>query len=410
VEAYQATGSISYKNTAKEVLEYVLRDMTSPEGGFYSAEDADSEGEEGKFYVWTEEEIRRILPSEDAKAALSLFGVASRGNFSETGESPSGRNILHFVRPLEEMASGLQVSTDLLVSKIARIRKALFEAREKRVHPARDEKVLTDWNGLMIAALAKAGRALNEERYLEAAARAANFVRKRLRNSDSVLFHRYAQGERAIQGFLDDYSFFAWGLLEVYQASLEEEFKDTAFATIEKMTELFWDEKEGGFYFTPGKGADYMPKQKQVYDGALPSGNSVALLDLLLASRMSTDSRFENIADRMSKTFAREIRESPVAHTFFLCAVDLAVGPTYNVTVVGDPRNKDVKTMLKAFNDHYLPNAVLSMKSPERPGLGYEQIDGRATAYVCRDKACLAPTNKTDRMLELLEIRENANE
>lgn len=410
VEAYQATGSMSYKNTAKEVLEYVLRDMTSPEGGFYSAEDADSEGEEGKFYVWTEEEIRRVLPSDDAKAALSLFGVASRGNFNETGGSPSGKSILHFVRPLEEMASDPQVSIDLLISKTARIRTALFEAREERVRPARDEKVLTDWNGLMIAALAKVGRALNEGRYVEAAARAANFVRERLRNSNGKLFHRYAQGERAIEGFLDDYAFFAWGLLEVYQANLEEEFKDTAFATVEKMMELFWDEKEGGFYFTSGRGADYMPKQKQVYDGALPSGNSVALLDLLLASRMSTDSRFENSADRMSKTFAREIRESPAAHTFFLCAVDLAVGPTYNVTVVGDPRNKDVKTMLKAFNDHYLPNAVLSMKLPERPGLGYEQINGRATAYVCRDKACFAPTNKTDRMLKLLEIRENANE
>jgi uncharacterized protein YyaL (SSP411 family) len=376
----------------------------------FTPRNADSEDEEGKFYVWTEEEIRRVLPSEDAKAALSLFGVASRSNFNETGGSPSGRNILHFVRPLEEMASGLQVSIDLLVSKTARIRQALFEAREKRVRPARDEKVLTDWNGLMITALARVGRVLNERRYLAAAVRAANFVQERLRNSNGELFHRYAQGERAIEGFLDDYAFFAWGLIEIYQTSFEQEFKETAFATIEKMIELFWDKKEGGFYFTAWKGADCLPRQKQVYDGALPSGNSVALLDLLLASRISAESRFDDVAGCMSKIFAREIRESPAGHAFFLCAMDLEVGPTYNVTVVGNPRDEDVKTMLKALNDYYLPNVVLSVKPPERPGLGYEQIDGRATAYVCRDKACFAPTNKIDRMLELLEIRENVNE
>jgi len=407
LEAYQATGSPRFRVTAKEVLDYVLRDMTAPDGGFYSAEDADSEGEEGKFYVWTEEEVRSALPSEESEIATLLFGISLRGNFSERGENPSGKNILHLTTSFAGLAGKLQMPVDVLISKIAQIQRTLLSTREKRVHPERDDKVLTDWNGLMIAALARAGRVLEEKKFLDAAIKATNFVQQKLKTPEGVLWHRYAKGERAIQGFLDDYAFFAWGLVEVYQASLEESFKEEAFSTIGKMIEFFWDEREGGFYFTDKYRPAELPLQKQVYDGALPSGNSVALLDLLIASRLYADPRFEDMASRMSKTFAGEIRESPAAHTFFLAAIDFAIGPTYNVTLVGDQEEKDMKIMLNQLRENYLPHAVLLLKPPERTGLGFEQIGGNATAYICRNKTCFASTNKTDRMLELLEISKN---
>jgi hypothetical protein len=259
----------------------------------------------------------------------------------------------------------------------------------------------------MIAALARAGRVLEEKKFLDAAIEAANFVQEKLKTPEGMLWHRYAKGERAVEGFLDDYAFFAWGLMEIYQASFKETFREAALETIEKMIELFWDEKEGGFYFTGRDRSSGLPLQKQVYDGALPSGNSVALLDLLLASRLNADPRFEDMASSMSKTFAGEIRESPAAHTFFLTAIDFAIGPTYNITLVGDPVEDDMKTMLNQLREKYLPNAVLLLKPPERTGLGFEQVGGSATVYVCRNKTCFAPTNKIDRILELLEIRKN---
>jgi hypothetical protein len=262
----------------------------------------------------------------------------------------------------------------------------------------------------MIAALARAGRVLREHKYLEAAIKAANFILEKLRTPNGRLWHRYAKGEEAIEGFLDDYAFSAWGLMEIFEASFEEIFKEAAFETIEKMIELFLDEKDGGFIFTGRDSANDLPKQKQVYDGALPSGNSVALLDLLLASRLNADSRFEDIAGRMSKTFAREIRQSPASHTFFLSAIEFATGPAYSVTLVGNPANDDTKVMLNKLREHYLPNAVILLRPPEKSNFRFEQIDGSATAYVCRNKTCFAPTNKTDKMLELLEILKNPNE
>jgi uncharacterized protein YyaL (SSP411 family) len=401
VEAYQATGETKFANAAKQVLEYVLRDLVSLEGGFCSAEDADSEGEEGKFYLWNLEEIQGALSPEDAELAKNLFGIEARGNF-EAGVGRSGKNILHLPKPIEQVAAESGLTVDGLIPRLDRIRKTLFEAREKRVHPSKDDKVLTDWNGLMIAALARASQVLGEEEYLRAAVKAADFFLEKMLDKNGTLYHRFVKGEMAVEGFLDDYAFLVWGLIEVYEASFDDRFLQAASKLTDIMVTRFWDEKEEGFFFSARGSADIMAKRKEVYDGALPSGNSVAILNLLRLSRLNANTAYETMARDMSRTFAGEVKESPSAHTFLLLGVDFALGPAYNVTLVGDLKDEGLLNMLKTLRVRYLPRMEVSLKSAAKAGLGFEQIEEKATAYVCRDQTCQSPTNKPLEMLKLL--------
>jgi uncharacterized protein YyaL (SSP411 family) len=402
VEAYQATGETKFANAAKQVLEYVLRDLVSLEGGFCSAEDADSEGEEGKFYLWNLEEIQGALSPEDAELAKNLFGIEARGNFDEPGVGRSGKNILHLPKPIEQVAAESGLTVDGLIPRLDRIRKTLFEAREKRVHPSKDDKVLTDWNGLMIAALARASQVLGEEEYLRAAVKAADFFLEKMLDKNGTLYHRFVKGEMAVEGFLDDYAFLVWGLIEVYEASFDDRFLQAASKLTDIMVTRFWDEKEEGFFFSARDSSGIMAKRKEVYDGALPSGNSVGMLNLLRLSRLNANIAYETMARSMSRTFAAEVKESPSAHTFLLLGVDFVLGPAYNVTLVGDLKDESLLNMLKTLRVRYLPRVEVSLKSAAKAELGFEQIEEKATVYVCRDQTCLSPTNKPLEMLKLL--------
>jgi len=403
-EAFQATGAGKFKVTAKEALEYVLRDLASPEGGFYAAEDADSEGEEGKFYLWTEKEIRKTLPPKDADLAVRLFGVKAGGNYAEAGRKRNGENILHLAKPLEQVASESQLNLDELILRLGKICNLLFKAREKRVHPAKDDKILVDWNGLMIAALAKASSVFGEPRYLQAAVKTAGFMLEKMRDENGTLYHRYAKGERAIEGFLDDYAFLVWGLVEIYEAGFEEGYLRAAVDLTNTMVSRFWDDDAGGFYFTAKGSENAVPRRKQVYDGALPSGNSVALLNLLRLSLLTGEAKYREFASQVIRVFSEDVKRAPAAHTFMLLGVDLAVGPAYNVILVGDPQEDGVQNMLSALKTGYLPKMVVSLRLPDKAGLGYEKIEGKATAYVCRGQTCMPPTNKPEKMLELLGL------
>jgi len=403
-EAFQATGAGKFKVTAKEALEYVLRDLASPEGGFYAAEDADSEGEEGKFYLWTEKEIRKTLPPEFANLAVKLFGVKTEGNYTEASLKGKGENILHFAKTLEQVALESQLTIEELILRLGKIENLLFKAREKRVHPAKDDKILVDWNGLMIAALAKAGSVFGEPRYLQAAVKACGFILEKMRDANGTIYHRYAKGERAIEGFLDDYAFLVWGLLEIYEASFEEGYLRAAVDLTEIMVFRFWDSVDGGFYFT-AKGSDnVMPRRKQVYDGALPSGNSVALMNLLRLSLLTGEAKYRDFASQIIRVFSEEVKRASTAHTFMLLGVDFALGPSYNVIIVGAPQEPSMQKMLGALKVGYLQNLAVSLRLPERAGLGYERIDGLATAYVCRGEMCMPPTNNPEKMLKLLGL------
>ncbi len=399
LEVFQVTGAKRYSLAAKETIEYVLRDLAAPQGGFYSAQDADTEGEEGKFYMWTVDEVLDSLSASDGELAVHIYGLKPGGNFAGSQD----KNVLHIAEPLEELAPYKGLTLQELIDRLHSIREALYETRKKRIAPAIDDKVLSDWNGLMIAALAKAGKIMSEPKFLEAAMKTADFILNQMLKDD-VLYHRYAKNETAIEGFLDDYAFVVFGLIELYEATFEDKYLQAAAALMKTMVAKFWDDKNGGFYQTQNAEAS-MPKMKQLYDGAIPSGNSVALLDLLYLSRLVNEPKYDQMATQMTQTFAQEIEGAPEAYTFFLTAVDFLIGPSYSVTLVGDSKQKDTTEMIGALREHYLPTTIIALKSPDKTDLSYPQIDNKATAYVCRNQTCLPPTNNLKAMLALLEVK-----
>ena len=414
-EVFQATGNEFYKTTAKEIFTYVLRDMMDDKGGFYSAEDADSEGEEGKFYVWIENEIRNVLDKEEADLFVKVYNVESDGNFQEEAtQRATGANILHLNKPLNEIADELNTELPKLKQRLEFSCQKLFEVREKRIHPLKDDKILTDWNGLMIAALAKAGRVFNDEQYTDTAQNAAEFILNNMRNQNGELFHRYRNGEVGIKGYLDDYAFLIWGLLELYETTFDVKYLQTALELNEVVLKQFWDTKNFAFYFT-SKDAEKLPvRKKEVYDGAIPSGNSVMMLNLIRLARMTGNVEFENKANLITRTFSSQIIRNPGVYAMLLSAFDFAVGPSYEVVIVGDPESALTKKMINTLNQKFLPNKVVllldvNQKETEISGIakfveGFKSIDGRPTAFVCSNFQCELPTTDVAEMLRLLKV------
>jgi len=414
-EAYQATGKEDYGKTAREIFTYVLRDMTALEGGFCSAEDADSEGEEGKFYLWTQEEVRQALGNEEANFVAKVFNIEKDGNFAEqaTGRR-SGVNILHLRKALGELASDLNLSQQDLQAHLELIRQKLFAYREKRVHPMKDDKILTDWNGLMIAALAKGAQAFDEPEYAEAACRAADFILGDMRKPDGRLLHRYRDGQAGVEANLDDYAFLVWGLIELYEAIFDARHLEVALELTSDMVRHFWDEDGGGLYLTPDDGESLFVRKKEIYDGAIPSGNSVAMLNLLRLGRMTATSALEEKAARIGSAFSGSVKQSPSAHTQLMVALDFGIGPCYEVVIAGKAQAEDTKAMVKALRTRFLPNKVVLLNPDERESpeiaklaeftKNQSSIEGKATAYVCLNYNCKLPTTDIGKMLELLNV------
>jgi uncharacterized protein YyaL (SSP411 family) len=412
-EAYQATGKGDYGKTAREIFTYVLRDMTAPEGGFYSAEDADSEGEEGKFYLWTQEEVFRLFGDEERDFVARVFNIEKDGNFAEqrTGRK-SGVNILHVTKSLEELASDLILSRSDLESHLEAIRQKLSAYREKRVHPMKDDKILTDWNGLMIAALAKGAQYFDEPEYAEAARHAADFLVGNMRKTDGRLWHRYRDGQAGVQANLDDYAFLVWGLVELYEAVFAVKYLRVAVELTEDMLRHFWDGDTGGLYLTPEDGESLLVRKKEIHDGAIPSGNSVAMLNLLRLGRMTATPDWEEKAAAVGRAFSQSVKQSPSAHSQLMVALDFGVGPSYEVVIAGNAQAEDTSTMVKALRTRFLPNKVVLLNpdeqdSPEMSQLAaftrnQTSIEGKATAYVCLNYNCKSPTTDVNKMLELL--------
>ncbi|HBK86585.1 MAG TPA: thioredoxin domain-containing protein [Firmicutes bacterium] len=327
-EAWQATQRADFAQTAKAILDYVLRDMQAPAGGFYSAEDADSEGEEGKFYVWTLAEVRQALTPEETQLAIKVFDISEAGNYLEeaTGER-KGTNILHLPGPLAELAQEYGLSEGELHKQLQQIRQKLFAAREPRVHPFKDTKILTDWNGLMLAALALAGRALGEERFLQAATDCIRFVREQLTTKAGKLYKRWREGEAALPAQLDDYAFLIWGLIELHSATQDPQYLAWALELQGILVQHYWDEGQGGFFLTANDAEELLMRPKEIYDGAIPSGNSVAMLNSLRLARLTGQSKLEEYAMGIWRAFASQIAQQPAAYSFALSALDFALGP-----------------------------------------------------------------------------------
>jgi uncharacterized protein YyaL (SSP411 family) len=415
-EAYQVTGEEDYEKTAREIFTYVLRDMTAREGGFYSAEDADSEGKEGKFYLWTQEEIQQALGKDEAYFATKVFNIQKDGNFLEqTTGRKSGVNILHLRKELGELASDLNLPKQALQQHLELIVQKLFAYREKRVHPMKDDKVLTDWNGLMITALSKGAQAFDDPEYAEAARCAADFILGNMRKPDGRLWHRYRDAQAGVEANLDDYAFLVWGLIELYETVFDIEYLKIALELTIDMVRHFWDEDGGGLYLTPDDGEDLLFRRKEIYDGAIPSGNSVAMLNLVRLGHMTATSDLEEKAARIGNAFSGSIKQSPSAHTQLMVAVDFGIGPCYEVVIAGKKQAEDTRAMIKALRTRFLPNKVVLLnpdgrESPEIAKIAefakdQSSVGGKTTAYVCMNYNCKLPTTDIDKMLELLNAR-----
>ncbi len=415
-ETYQATGKEDYEKSARQIFTYVLRGMTAPEGGFYSAEDAESEGEEGKFYLWTYQEIQQILSGEEVELAVKAFNIQENGNFmDQVAGRKTGDNILHLVKSIEGLASNLNIAEKELQKRLETIRQKLFAYREKRIHPNKDDKILTDWNGLMVAALAKGARVFDEPQYANAAKRAVDFILNNMLTSDGRLLHRYRDGQAALPAYIDDYAFLIYGMLELYETTFEVGCLETALKLNEDLIEHFWDENNGGFYFTADDAESILIRQKEVYDGAIPSGNSAAMLNLFRLGRITANHDLEEKAAQIGRTSSENARQSPLAYTQLLVAVDFAVGPAYEVVIVGDSQASDTREMLKAIRRRFVPNKVVILRPTERelpdidhiaPWTKYQvSIDDKATAYVCLNYSCQLPTTDISKMLELLNVK-----
>ncbi|SHL05004.1 thioredoxin domain-containing protein [Rhodothermus profundi] len=412
-EAYQATGKSFYARTAREILTYVLRDLRAPEGAFYSSEDADSEGEEGKFYVWTVAELREALGPELAPIAIDLFNVQPEGNYEEeaTGER-TGKNILYLSKSLQALARERGWSLEELETTLATIRERLFAYRMRRVRPGRDEKILTDWNGLMIAALARAAQVFDEAVYAEAAQTAADFLLRTMRTPEGRLWHRYRDGEAGISGMLDDYAFLSWGLLDLYEATFEEHYLETALALTEQMLTHFWDAR-GVFYMTPDDGEPLIVRPRETMDNAMPSGNAVALMNLVRLGHMTGRTNYAEHADAMIRFFSGPVKQQPPIFTGMLVSIDFAFGPIYELVLAGDLDNPDLRELLRTIHQRYLPRKVLMLRRSGAAGerlvqlapfvAAQEPVDGRPTVYVCHDYRCEQPVTDPEELARQLD-------
>jgi uncharacterized protein YyaL (SSP411 family) len=391
-EAHQATGEARHGAVAAEILTYVLRDMTAPEGGFYTAEDADSEGEEGLFYVWTPTEIKEHLGKDLGDLFCRFYDIGPHGNFED------GRSILHTRIPLESFATRENMEVAELERLLEEARERLFMTRERRIHPLKDDKILTSWNGLMIAALAKAYKALGNQTYVDAARRSVDFILEHLKKPGPRLYRRYRDGEVVYPGYLDDYTNFIWGLIELYEATFEVSYLEEALGLNQVMIDLFWDETYGGFFYS-GKDNEVLIKQsKEIYDGAIPSSNSVAALNLVRLGHITGDRDLVNRAERLTETFAKRIKAYPSAYTQFLAALDFMIGPSREIVIVENKNGGSSRAMIETIHAHFLPNEVLLLRPSGQAGeeitavapfvKELQSADDQPVVYICEGHSC----------------------
>jgi uncharacterized protein YyaL (SSP411 family) len=405
VQAYQVTGREDYARVARETFDYVLRDMKDPEGGFYSAEDADSEGKEGLFYVWEPEETQKILGVKNAEIFNACYGVTEKGNFEE------GKSILNITQSTDVLAKQFKKDREYIESVLAQARSELLAHRSKRIRPHRDDKIITGWNGLMFSALAYGGAALGEKKYTSAAEKAAEFVLTTLRHNGRLM--RYYSDGRVIQpGFLDDYAFVIMALLELYEATFDARWLAEAIDLAQQMIKLFSDRDSGGFYLTGSDTESLIVRTKPGYDGAVPSGNSVAALVLLKLGLLTSGTRFTESAEEVLNSFSRQIRQSPASLGEMLGALDFSIGPTSEIVIAAEPHRRVTDMMLHFVQRRYLPNTVVLFHPTGKAGEAIEKIapfvkwqtaiDNKPTAYVCQNYVCKQPVTEIDILEQLL--------
>ncbi len=402
LETYQATETKWYAEVADEIFHYVARDMTSPEGGFYSAEDADSEGEEGKFYVWTPGEIKRILGEALGARFCRRYDVTEGGNFE-------GKNILNRIRDVHEGVFAQEAGAD---EELEEARARLFAARERRVHPHKDDKILTGWNALMITALARGSRILDNPDYLSRASGAAEFIWQKLRDEKGRLLARYRDGEAAYPAYVDDYAFLVQSMLALYDAEMKPIWLQRAIELQEDQDALFWDEAHGGYFFYGLDAETLLARPKAIHDGALPSGNGISASNLMQLGRLTGDVGYARRAEDLLGSFSGEVKENPAAYTQALSATLAMRSPGRQVVVASGKHPDTLRSGLRCLSRVFCPNTTFLYRLDAD---GYEGIETLApftaamdagedetTFYVCRDFACERPTDDVESVLTRL--------
>jgi len=380
LEAFQATKKPEYSRVAAEIFQYIIRDMTSPSGSFYSADDADSDGVEGKFYVWTKREILDFLGNDDGVRFCEAYNITDGGNFE-------GFSIPNLMGTPWDSVLALKDELDPL-------RESLFLKRESRVHPFRDDKVLTGWNCLMIAAFAKGYQVMGSTEYLDRANSALKFILGNLLDNQGNLLARYRDGEAQILAYLDDYAFLIWALLELYDSTLDEQFLSLAKQFSAKADRLFYDSDQGGYFFYSHTGEQLIVRPKEVYDGALPSGNSVMALNFARLAHITEDARYLKTAQHQFETFGGDVERNPEAHCYMLLALQMTLVPIDSVEIIGQRQDELFTKMILEINSHY---------NPFRATRFQETHDSELKAKVCKDMTCFPEVNSTTELRSILE-------
>ncbi len=433
IEAWHITKNTNYANTAIEIFTYVLRDMTSEEGGFYSAEDADSEGVEGKFYVWSPDEIKEVLEESDGEKFCRYYDITPKGNFEDKNipnlinQSISDNSLnkygtYAYINSKTDADDNSNININKEIYFIDSCRQKLFQYREKRIHPHKDDKILTSWNGLIIAAMAVGGRILEESNYIKAAERAAEFIFTNLIRDDGRLMARHRQGETAYPGYIDDYAFFIWGLIELYEATFKPFYLKKAIELSNAMMKLFWDNREDGFFMYGSDSEQLIARPKEAYDGATPSGNSVAALNFIRLAKLTGNQQFSEISFKIFKAFEKELENAPTGYAFMLSALMHLYHPSDEIVLVADNildnvyDNECIK-MIGIINKKYNPFMSVLLYSKENMELSdfvpyitdYKTIEGKTTAYLCRNFTCKPPVNDSNKLRATLESNQIKN-
>jgi uncharacterized protein YyaL (SSP411 family) len=398
----EATAAM-FRNVARETLDWVLREMTSPEGGFYSSLDADSEGEEGKYYVWKPEQIEAAVGRDEAGLINTIYGVTPHGNFE------GGTSILHLPRSIRQLAAEQRSDEADLRLRLAAARAKLLQARQPRIRPGLDDKILADWNALTISALAIAGRLLDETTYIDAARRAGRMVLDRMQR-DGRLLHSYREGDARHPAYLTDYAYLVAALLDLYEATFEPEWIGAARGLAGSMIELFLDRDAGGFYLTAGDHEPLIARRRENNDGATPAGVSVAALALPRLAALTGEAEMASIAERVLRLYRAQLERFPAGFGMMLCALDQQLEGVRQIVLAGDAGDPAMRLFRDALRDTYQPNALIVHADPEDakavetiPLLqGKVPVKGVAAAYVCQAGSCKPPAVSAAEMRALL--------
>ncbi|MDW7998947.1 MAG: thioredoxin domain-containing protein [Thermodesulfovibrio sp.] len=405
-EAYQLSKDDFYRTVTEEIVTYLLRDMYSPEEAFYSAEDADSEGKEGEFYLWKYDEIKNILNEEEFEILRKVYPVSEEGNFYEesTGKK-NGKNILYLSNPLEDIAKNLNTEQKEIFEKIENIRIKLFQKRTKRVRPLRDEKILTDWNALAIIAFLKAGTVFENTKYIEVAEKSLKFILSNMFDNSGRLLHRYSEKEASIYAYLEDYAYLIWALMEAYFTTFKGEYLLKSIELTDYTLKHFWDKENGGFYHTPDYAEVIIERIKEIYDGVTPSGNSIMAFNLVRLARLIGEREYEKLANKILQFFSNSIEQFPSSHVFSIISLDLLVNGSIELIAVPFNSIDEEIEFLRNIQKIFIPSLIPLLKDTLTEKF-YDKIkdlktvNGKSTYYLCKNFMCQPPINEREKLID----------